>query len=82
MYGFFFFLTDAINYLIPSSPPHTKFKQNIEADVPFEENNITIKAHVKVLNKHVRQEKIRIFILKLFRKKENNKVILTTEGSF
>ena len=43
MYGFFFFfLTDAINYLIPSSPPHTKFKQNIEADVPFEENNITI----------------------------------------
>ena len=29
-------------FLIPSSPPHTKFKQNIEADVPFEENNITI----------------------------------------
>ena len=43
---------------------------------------MTIKAHVKVLNRHVRQEKIRIFILKLFRKKENNKVILTTEGSF
>ena len=42
----FFFsppLADAINYLIPSSPPpHPKFKQNIEADVLFEENNITI----------------------------------------
>ena len=36
-------LADAINYLIPSSPPpHPKFKQNIEADVLFEENNITI----------------------------------------
>ena len=40
---FSFFLTDAINYLIPSSPPpHPKFKQNIEADVPFKENNKTI----------------------------------------